>query len=181
MLRFDEKFDSMEHYLWNAYAEYTRRFFNLCKENKEVEGHTMEEIKEICPKIYEAFQDTNDFLDYTEKFLGYKYDHNQHCFNYIGPVTKQGNKEIVVDTSLREEFVSIYDENDQLIVRSCNPLVIESVRLQILEKELNGYYAIGEDGTKCDIILKGTYFPFQDKLPRISARILQKQIEYNNL
>lgn len=84
------------------------------------------------------------------------------------------NKTVIVNNSLREEYVSIYDKDDNLVVKSCNPLVIEDVRLQILEKELKGYYAVGEDGTRVpiDIHDNPSYFPFQDKLPRILAKTL---------
>lgn len=85
---------------------------------------------------------------------------------------KQEEKEIIVDTSLREEYVSIYDKNDNLIVKSCNPLVIEDVRIQILEKELEGCYAVGENGTRCEVNIDHVSLPFQNKYVMMLDRIL---------
>lgn len=84
MLKFDDTFVSMEHYLWNAYSQFTGKFVDGCKNHPETEGHTLDEIKDICPEVYKAFQDTKDFLEYTEKFLGYALDHDNYTFKYIG-------------------------------------------------------------------------------------------------
>lgn len=83
--------------------------------------------------------------------------------------------EINVDETLREDYVSICDKDDNLIVRSCNPLVIYNVRLQILEKELEGYYALGEDGTRVDIDIRKnpTRFPFQHAVADLSLVLLK--------
>lgn len=96
-------------------------------------------------------------------------------------MTEQNKKigEIIVDETLREEYVSIYDKNDNLIVKSCNPLVIENVRYQIIDKDLKGYYAVNENGERCEVTLDSMYFPFQDKIPRITAKILKRQIEHD--
>ena len=84
MIRFDDTFKSMEHYLWNVYSQLTGKFTDECKKHPEVEGHTFDEIKDICPEVYETFQDVSDFLEYTEKYLGYAIDHDNNTFKYIG-------------------------------------------------------------------------------------------------
>lgn len=68
---------NIERYIYNVYSRLCSRFYDICREHKdEVDGHTIEEIKTICPDAYQAYKEVNEFLYYTEKYLGYRYDEN---------------------------------------------------------------------------------------------------------
>lgn len=56
--------------------------------------------------------------------------------NFITPPSPTFTDEngIKVDLSLKEEEVSIYKPNGELLITSSNPLIIDSIRLQIYEK-----------------------------------------------
>lgn len=82
MIKFDERFENMEHYLWNVYICYTGRFADSCREHPETAGKTFEEIKDTCPELYQAYRDVFDFLDYTEKFLNYGLNEERNYFEY---------------------------------------------------------------------------------------------------
>lgn len=84
MIKFDNRFENIEDYLLNIYSQFTHKFVDSCKKHPETNGHTFEEIKQICPEVYSTFKDTCDFLYYTEKFLDYKLTDDHACFEYIG-------------------------------------------------------------------------------------------------
>lgn len=83
MLKFDNRFENIEHYLWCVYSQLASKFYQDCREHPETEGHKVKELETICPEVYNDFQDIEKFLEYTEKFLGYKYDDESHGFKYL--------------------------------------------------------------------------------------------------
>lgn len=58
---------------------------------------------------------------------------------------------IQIKTEFPSEVVSIYSPDNELLVTSDNPLVIESTRYKILKENLSGYYAVDADGKKHEI------------------------------
>ena len=84
MIQFDkDRFENFEDYLYNIYCNYTNEFVKEVKDHPETEGKSMKEIKEICPSVYEACKKANDFIEYTEKFLGYKYIEDEYRFEFV--------------------------------------------------------------------------------------------------
>lgn len=91
MIKFDDRFESMENYLWNVYSEFTGRFAEMMKENPEACKHSFKEWETLYPELHEAFKDTERFLEYTEKFLGYKkvnHEDRPH-FVYVGDLEEK--------------------------------------------------------------------------------------------
>lgn len=82
---------------------------------------------------------------------------------------------IVVDDSLTDEIISIYDPEDNLLITTGNSITVDSIRLQILEKDLKGYYAMNENGERYDIG-KDTFFPLQGEQCKIVGEILRIQL-----
>lgn len=83
---------------------------------------------------------------------------------------------IQIKTEFPSEVVSIYSPDNELLVTSDNPLVIESTRYKILKENLSGYYAVDADGKKHEINREAS-FPVQNLYPEIIGRIMMLQIE----
>lgn len=52
------------------------------------------------------------------------------------------NDKNIIVYDIQEEYVTIYNPKGEEIVTTNNPLVFDDIRLQIAEKQLEGYYFI---------------------------------------
>lgn len=61
-----------------------------------------------------------------------------------------------------ESFVEIYDNMDNLIVRTCSPTTLAYIRVQIKTKSLDGYYLVTKNGTRVNIDKFGRIIEWPD-------------------
>lgn len=50
-----------------------------------------------------------------------------------------------------EPFVEVYDNENNLIVRTCSPTTLAYIRVQIKTKSLEGYYLVTKNGARVNI------------------------------
>ena len=101
--------------------------------------------------------------------------------NFLTPISSSFTDEngVEVDLSLKEEEISIYKPNGELLITSSNPLIIDSIRLQIYEKDLKGYTVVGESGLQVKLEKDTTYF-HQGKGCQLSGKIIKIKLDLGN-
>ena len=80
-IKFDERFENFEHYLFNVRIELVNVFMASVK---NYQGMTLKEVREKDPKVEKAVSDIDNFDESVKYFFGYEYDNVNHCYEYKG-------------------------------------------------------------------------------------------------